>query len=90
MEFSRTRDPAWRREGAEGRILAKSERVFPKSGASLTEDDETKIPGKGKGLTALRRATGLAWTREENTELMKKHNLYMIHAFTLGHNLVMA
>ena len=50
MEFSRTRDPAWRREGAEGRILAESERVFPKSGASLTEDDETKIPGNGKGL----------------------------------------
>ena len=52
MEFSRTRDPAWRREGAEGRILAESERVFPKSGASLTEDDETKIPGVGKGLMA--------------------------------------
>ena len=49
MEFSRTRDPAWRREGAEGRILAKScafslnlERVSRKT-------DETKIPGKGKG-----------------------------------------
>ena len=53
MEFSRTRDPAWRREGAEGRILAESERVFPKSGASLTEDDETKIPVKGKGLTTV-------------------------------------
>jgi hypothetical protein len=53
MEFSRTRDPAWRREGAEGRILAESERVFPKSGASLTEDDETKIPENGKGLNTV-------------------------------------
>ena len=50
MEFSRTRDPAWRREGAEGRILAESERVFPKSGASLTEDGRNKNPRQRKGV----------------------------------------
>ena len=49
MEFSRTRDPAWRREGAEGRILAKCGAFFLNPERVSRKTTKTKSPAKERG-----------------------------------------